>query len=239
MRSYFHPIPKPPAPSPTVRVPEPQEEIPEDPYPDLVGIGETFKGYYSDNETSSNESDEWSEDETEPKEKEPNNSEAAPPQAQGADPKAHFHVHQSPPLKQRKLAVPTRAACQNAKDVHRKELEIGLKQIEKLIRSKHEVFAAGKNSLQAYRARSIQSYLHMVVHNGRKRIDVPERAAESQGFATTWGGHLVWQWAQIWIKSHRLLMSCRGQHMKAFTLLSDPVICAELRAFVRSHKWAI
>jgi hypothetical protein len=118
-------------------------------------------------------------------------------------------------------------------------LEIGLKQIEKLIRSKHEVFAAGKNSLQAYCARSIQSYLHIVVHDGRKRIDASERAAESQGFATKWGGRLVRQWAQIWIKPHRLPMSCKGQHMKAFTLLSDPVICTELCAFVRSHKWAI
>jgi hypothetical protein len=136
MQSYFHPIPKPPAPSPTVQVPEPQEEIPEDPYPDLAGIGETFKGYYSDEKTSSNELDEWSEDETEPKEKEPNNSEAAPPQAQGADPEAHFHVCQPPPLKRWKLAVPARAACQNAKDAHRKELEIGLKQIEKLMPSR-------------------------------------------------------------------------------------------------------
>ena len=34
-------------------------------------------------------------------------------------------------------------------------------------------------------------------------------------------------------------MSLQGCHVKVFTLLSDPVICAELRSYVRSNKWSM
>lgn len=34
-------------------------------------------------------------------------------------------------------------------------------------------------------------------------------------------------------------MSRQGRHVKVYSLLSDPVIAAELRAYVRSNKWAM
>ncbi|KAJ7271519.1 hypothetical protein C8J57DRAFT_1226108 [Mycena rebaudengoi] len=67
----------------------------------------------------------------------------------------------------------------------------GLKDIEKLIASKRTKFDAGHNSLQAYRARAVQSLLQMGVNNKQKFIEASEMAAESQGFAAKWGGRLV------------------------------------------------
>jgi hypothetical protein len=79
------------------------------------------------------------------------------------------------------------------------ELEKALKMIEKVIATKKKVFKAGRNGLQSYQARAIQSHLHMVVHNGRKHIEVSERAAESQGFAANWGERLVRRWVKKWV----------------------------------------
>jgi hypothetical protein len=45
------------------------------------------------------------------------------------------------------------------------QLVKALADIEKLIKSKWAVFHVGQATLQAYCARAIKSYLHMVVHN--------------------------------------------------------------------------
>ncbi|KAJ7355303.1 hypothetical protein DFH08DRAFT_912378 [Mycena albidolilacea] len=111
--------------------------------------------------------------------------------------------------------------------------------IEKLIASKRTAFDAGQNSLQAYRARAIQSHLQMVVRNKRKAIEVSEIAAESQGFAPKWGGRMVRTWVGYWLKNRELPASVRGKHGKVFSLLDDPNICEELRSYVRSNKWAM
>jgi hypothetical protein len=79
----------------------------------------------------------------------------------------------------------------------------------------------------------------MVVNNGCKGINASEISAESHGFARKWGGRLVRWWVRDWIKHRKLPASARGCHVKVYTLLSDPVICAELRVYVRSNKWSM
>ena len=78
-----------------------------------------------------------------------------------------------------------------------------------------------------------------ITNNKRKLIDASKRAAESQGFAENWGGRLVWKWVRRWVDARELLMLKRGSHAKTFSLLSDPAICAKVRSYVHSNKWAI
>jgi len=114
-----------------------------------------------------------------------------------------------------------------------------MRDLEKQINSARSNFDGGPNGLQARRARAIQSYLHMLVQNDRRKVEASERAAEAQGFAAQWGGRQVRSWAKLWIVARKLPESRRGAHIKLFTLLEDPEIRAELRSYVRSNKWAI
>ncbi|KAJ7616728.1 hypothetical protein B0H17DRAFT_1152613 [Mycena rosella] len=87
-----------------------------------------------------------------------------------------------PPTKRvrRKLDVPARTARILAQEERKKEKESGLRDIEKLIGSKRTEFDAGANSLQAHRARSIQSVLHMLrsfVRSNKWAMD-PNKLAE-------------------------------------------------------------
>ncbi|KAE9384236.1 hypothetical protein BT96DRAFT_842544, partial [Gymnopus androsaceus JB14] len=100
-------------------------------------------------------------------------------------------------------------------------------------------FKAGDHGLQAYHARAIQSQLHMMVHNSRGAMYASERAAESQGFSTVWGGRMVHMWVQKWIADRTLPGSMRGCHAKVFSFLEDPTIRAELRSYLRTNKWAM
>ncbi|KAF8626788.1 hypothetical protein AX14_011422, partial [Amanita brunnescens Koide BX004] len=132
-----------------------------------------------------------------------------------------FPIRTPPPLKRRCLEVPARVKIQKAREEHQKKLVLALDDIEKLIRSKKDIFEAGRNGLQSYRARAIQI------------------AAESQGFAANWGSRTVRKWVRHWINDRALPISARGCHTKSFSLISDPTIRAELRSFVRSNKWAM
>ncbi|KAJ7708564.1 hypothetical protein B0H14DRAFT_2646573 [Mycena olivaceomarginata] len=133
-----------------------------------------------------------------------------------------------PPKKRvrRKLDVPARTARLLGREKQAKDLQTGLTDIEKLISSG----VSGAHD---------PSHLQMVVRNKRKVIKASEIAAESQGFAAKWGGRLVRTWVRYWIKHRQLPVSARGKHGKVFSLLDDPNICAELRSFVRSNKWAM
>jgi hypothetical protein len=189
-----------------------------------------FTGYLSD----------LSDDQLELEEDENNIVDDSPGQpSASSSSNALFSTRAPPPLKRRKLDVPVRVDRQNAKKARETEFKKALTDIEKLIASKRDVFATGRNGLQAYRGRAVQSCLHMIVNNKRGLIDASQRAAESQGFAEKWGGRLVRSWVRIWIKERKLPVSSRGRHMKVFTLLSDPGVCAELRSYVRSNKWAM
>lgn len=150
-----------------------------------------------------------------------------------------FPVRAPPPLKRRRLDVPARSAKQARKEKRQKDFAEALIAIEKLVRSKRNVFAGGSNGLQACRARAIQSCLGMVANNNRGLIDASKRAAESQGFAENWGGRMVRSWVQAWVESRKLPASKKGRHVKSFSLLCDPAISAELRSYVRSNKWSM
>ncbi|KAJ6483107.1 hypothetical protein C8R45DRAFT_931736 [Mycena sanguinolenta] len=144
-----------------------------------------------------------------------------------------------PPLKRQKLDIPVRQMRKITREKKTEELEKAFSDIKKLMKSKQTVFVAGSNGLQSYRARAIQSYLGMVVKNGRLGIEASERAAEGQGFAAKWGGRNVRSWTRRWIKERELPVSRRGAHGKVYSLLDEPGIKAELRAYVRSNKWAM
>jgi len=135
-----------------------------------------FTGYLSDLPTSDeSDSDEELDSET------PNRDEAGHHAAE-----THPHptsVLQLPPLKRRRLEIPTRLARQQKRVQKRKALEEGLNDIEKRIQSKKEVFDAGQHGLQAYRARAIQSCLWMIIRNKRNQIEASKQAAESRGFS--------------------------------------------------------
>ncbi|KJA16237.1 hypothetical protein HYPSUDRAFT_193377 [Hypholoma sublateritium FD-334 SS-4] len=150
-----------------------------------------------------------------------------------------FNIRKPAPLKRRRLDVPSRVARQKAREERCAILQRGLTDIEKVIGSTRTNFVSGREGLQAYRARAIQSYLFMVVKNGRKGIEASERAAESQGFSAKWGGRLVRQWVRRWLEARTLPESSQGRHIKSFTLLEDPAIRSELRSYLRSNKWAM
>ena len=54
-----------------------------------------------------------------------------------------------------------------------------LKEIEKLLDAKRSLFEGGHCGLQARRVHAIHGYLHMVMRNGHRRVNVSERAAET------------------------------------------------------------
>ena len=145
-------------------------------------------------------------------------------------------THQLNELEYHPLRCPSvPSVCRPVKQV----LESALQDIEKLVKSKRDIFVVTRNGLQAHRALAIQSHLRMVLHNKRKHIKASEIAAESQGFAQNWGGRMVQSWVQRWLKDRALPQSMKGRGVKAFTLLSDPAICAELHSYVRSNKWSV
>lgn len=154
-------------------------------------------------------------------------------------PTSSTNIIPPPPRKRQKLDVPARVVRQKAREAHVNILKKCLLDIEKLIASKRTEFDAGRNGLQAYRARSIQSCLHMVVNNRRSFIHASECAAESQGFAAKWGGRMVRQWVGNWMKTRELPKSGRGRHTKVFSLLDDPGVATELRSYLRTNKWSM
>ncbi|KAG1813639.1 uncharacterized protein BJ212DRAFT_1301019 [Suillus subaureus] len=144
-----------------------------------------------------------------------------------------------PPLKWCKLDVPYHEQRRLVKETRLEEMKKALASIEKLLKVKKASFVGGPNGLQAKHARSIQSYLTMVIKKKCLSIDVSQRAAESHGFAANWGGHQVCSWTRLWVADHRLPESLQGQHAKVYSLLGDPTIATELRTYVHSNKWVI
>ncbi|KIJ39220.1 hypothetical protein M422DRAFT_258109 [Sphaerobolus stellatus SS14] len=144
--------------------------------------------------------------------------------------------------KRRKLNVSVLEMRAKNREAHKLKQKRALEDIEQLIASKLDVFAAGKNSLQAYRARTIQSCLWMMLKGTEKQcsfIDASRRAAESHKLSENWGGRMVRSWVTCWINTRELPSSKRGCHSKVYSLLDDPEICTELHSYIRSNKWAI
>src|SRR6266540_3997192 len=136
-----------------------------------------------------------------------------------------FHTTHPPPPKRRRLNVPSHVERQRVWKERWDSLEKALFDIEKLIASKKTKFDAGREGLQARRARAIQSYLFMVLKNKRNGRDASERAAEVQGFSVIWGGRLVRQWVRKWIDSRLVFES--------------PVFCGFLAIFGTVEAGAI
>lgn len=195
--------------------------------------GEIFTGYLSDISD-----DESMPEDADHEDNEKEDEEVGIPATNEAS-ESLFPICAPPPLKRRRLEVPARVKIQKAREERQKKLVLALDDIEKLVRSKQDIFEAGRNGLQSYRARAIQSYLWMVVHNKRNGMTASKIAAESQGFAANWGSRTVRKWVRHWINDRALPISARGRHTKSFSLISDPAIRAELRSFVRSNKWAM
>lgn len=154
-------------------------------------------------------------------------------------PPANYGVIPPPPRKRQRLAVPARDLLRQRREEHHNKLKNGLEAIEKLIISKKTVFAGGQNGLQAYRTRAIQSCLHMMVKNGRHLIIASKIASEGHGFSATHGSKLLRSWVRAWLDHRELPVSRHGCHSKVFSLLDDPEICTELRAFLRMNKWSM
>lgn len=79
----------------------------------------------------------------------------------------------------------------------------------------------------------------LIVKIDRSSIEASQIAAESHGFAANWGGRQLRGWTRRWLILRELPQSLKGCHAKVYSLLSDPVITAELQAYVRSNKWAM
>jgi hypothetical protein len=85
----------------------------------------------------------------------------------------------------------------------------------------------------------METHLHLVCKAKRNSIDASERAAEAHKFASKWGGCQLCSWTRKYVSTWDLPQSRIGQHAKTYSLLSDPAIKDELRAFVRSKKWSL
>ena len=104
------------------------------------------------------------------------------------DTRIMFRVQQPAPHKRCKLDVPYHVARQLSREQQCNEYACALTDLNQLIQSKREVFEAGHNGLQAYRAQAIRSCLQMIVKNGCRLVDASHMAAESEGFAERWPG---------------------------------------------------
>ncbi|KAJ8580330.1 hypothetical protein M405DRAFT_890518, partial [Rhizopogon salebrosus TDB-379] len=141
--------------------------------------------------------------------------------------------------KRQKLDVPYREQRKQLRIRQLEEKTRALTDLEKLLKSKKTTFVGGEQGLQARRAHAIASHLRMVVQNGRQWTDASERSAETHGFAVKWGGRQLRGWSVHWLQTRELPKSLKGQHAKVYSLLSNPTVAAELRAYVRSNKWAV
>ena len=145
----------------------------------------------------------------------------------------------APPRKRQRREIPYRTERIAKRERRQQEFRDALKDLQKLMKSKKTCYVAGANGLQARRTAAMETHLRLVIKNGRTSIDASERAAESRGFAAKWGGRQVRKWTRHYIQTRDLPKSRIGHHAKVYSLLSDPVIAAELRAYIRSNKWAM
>jgi len=152
------------------------------------------------------------------------------------------HAPAVPPRKRKKLDIPFREQREQKRAQHQirqqeeaEEMARALVDLEKLLKSKKTKFVGGDQGLQAQRTHAMASHLKMVVCSG----PMQPCSAETHGFAAKWGGRQLCKWSRHWLRDRDLPKSLRGQHAKVYSLLSDPTVAAELRAYVRSNKWAM
>ncbi|KIY60956.1 hypothetical protein CYLTODRAFT_447875 [Cylindrobasidium torrendii FP15055 ss-10] len=144
-----------------------------------------------------------------------------------------------PPPKRQRHAIPVRHQRLMKKEACRKELEKARDSITSHIRSKRTVWEGpGLHSIQARRARAVESHLNLVL-KGETHTDASETAAKAHGWSKNHGAQNVRRWVRIWIESRTLPSSNRGAHAKTWSFLSDPNCRTKMTAFCRSNKWSM
>lgn len=141
--------------------------------------------------------------------------------------------------KRRRLEVPVRTAHALKKAEMNKRKQLALVAIHKQIISRKTEFEAGDHGLQARRARSVETALHLMVNEKKSFMEASRIAAVAHRFKEGWGSRLVRSWTVHWINERVLPSSERGAHAKVSSILSDPIVRAEIRDYMRSHKWAL
>lgn len=142
----------------------------------------------------------------------------------------------SPPPKRRKLDIPRRQELLQKRERLRKERELALAAINKLIRAKTSITSTAPSSLQAVRARAVQSCLRLIVKD-TSVMKASEITALAHGFSPVFGARLVRNWVRLWTLSRELPTSSRGSHIKSFSVLDDPIVLEGARTYLRTHKW--
>lgn len=142
-----------------------------------------------------------------------------------------------PLLKRKRLDVPFRVQRAEKKKRWTEELDTAWKSIVRLLASKKTKWESG--GLQERRARAIECHLRLIMKNNRSFITASRISAEAHRFGMWSGSRSLRKWTRQWMKERALPTSKKGRHAKVFSLLSDPAITAELRAYLRSNKWAM
>jgi hypothetical protein len=157
-----------------------------------------------------------------------------------SSPTIAFHVRAPPPAKRRKLDIPARVAKAQKHATMLQELESAYSAICKTNVSKRQEWEGdGVYSLQARRARAIESHLRLVVKEKMSYAEASRISAQAHNFAANWGARLVRKWVRIWIADRELPSSSRGFHAKVWSFLQDPTIREHIRAYLRSNKWSM
>ena len=149
------------------------------------------------------------------------------------------HLPVAPPRKCQRKEIPYWTERVVKREKRQKEFKEALTDLKKLTKSKKTCYVAGPNGLQACRTAAMETHLRLIIKNGQTSIDASEHAAKSRGFAAKWGGRQVCKWTCCYIQMQDLPKSCIRCHAKVYSLLSDPVIAAELRVYVHLNKWAM
>lgn len=144
-----------------------------------------------------------------------------------------------PGMKRRKLDVSYRKQRILNKNKKLKDIEDAWKAVQKLLGSKKQKFESGQSGLQQRRTRAIECHLRIFLKNQRPFTAASRISAEAHRFSDKHGSRQLRAWTRTWIAKRELPKSKQGMHAKVYSLFNDPVIAAELRAFLRSNKWAM
>lgn len=142
-----------------------------------------------------------------------------------------------PPLKRRRLDVSCRKQRENARAGRLDKMKESWDVIQKKLRSTKSKWQSG--GLQERRTRAIECLLRLVIKNGRTLTMASRISAEAHRFSFWSGSRNLRQWTRKWIDLRELPTSARGRHAKVYSVISECDNAAELRAYLRSNKWAM
>ncbi len=117
-----------------------------------------------------------------------------------------------------------------------KEHALALAAIDKLLCAKREVGNTTPNSLQATRARAVQSCL-CILSSSVRIMEASRISALAHGFLPKYGACLVRDWVWTWTANRELPTSSCGSHIKSFSVLDDPIILEGACIYLCKHNW--